>query len=289
MTIMDMKKEIVKNIKDIDYKTNIVKQQFINSLDDVEDESNLQDELMEYIVNNKEDFNIMFTKYDCLPEINIYNVRFRLYYYDNYKKDIYGIELDDYFGIELYQYDLIIGGPNHGQLTINGYHDENKNDYDIIHDLNTSSNIEDYACLDNFKVFIQNMYDNHIKKCNDNADKRKKFKLYIRKFRVKLITDVYKKLSKEYTYILDYSDGGRETYHTIMMHSQILLNEINRELLGFMFDKEYFKQCKNLKILVRNLRKDMQEWYDNVPKYIDNISINNIGASDISRIILSFV
>ena len=287
MTIMDMKKEIVNNIKDIDHKTNAIKRKFMNSLDDVEHECDLQDELMEYIIKNQDDFNIMFKKYDCLPEIDIYNVRFKLYYYD--KKDFYGIELDDYFGIELYQYDLIIGGPEHGKLTINGYHDENKNDYDIIHDLNTSSNIEDYACLDNFKVFIQNMYDNHLKKCNDNADKRKKFKLYIRKYRVKLIIDVYKKLSKEYTYILDYSDNGRETYQSIMMHSQILLNEINRELLGFMFDKEYFTQCKYLKILVNNLRKDMQEWYDNVPKYIDNISINNIGTSDISRIILSYV
>ena len=123
---------------------------------------------MEHIIDNSNNFKIMFTKYDCLPEINIDNVRFRLYYYDRYKKNIFGIELDDYFGIELYQYDLIIGGSNHGKLIINGNHNENNNDYDIIHDLNTSSSIEDYACLDNFKDLIQNMYDNHIKKCNNN-------------------------------------------------------------------------------------------------------------------------
>ena len=96
-------------------------------------------------------------------------------------------------------------------------------------------------------------------------------------------------MSKHYTFVLDYSDGGRETYNSIMTHSKILINDINREVLGFSIDKEYFILCKNLKILVNNVRKDIQEWYENVDKYIDIIAYNNIGVSDISTIILSFV
>jgi len=298
MPIIDRKVTLVKSIKNINCKINGLTKRFINTLDEVEDETERMDELMEYIHNNINDFKIMFTKYNCLPEININNVRFRLYYYDKQLKGICGIDLDDYYGIELYQYDLIIGGPNHGNLIINGNYDENINDYDIIHNLNTSSrminspilkSIEDYDCIDTFKKIIQNMYDNNHKMCTNNDIKRKQFKSYIRKHRVELITDVYKKLSKDYTFVLDYSDGGRETYNSIMTHSKILINDINREVLGFSIDKEYFILCKNLKILVNNVRKDMQEWYENVDKYIDNIANDKIGVSDISSVILKYV
>ena len=40
-------------------------------------------------------------------------------------------DLDDYFGFELYRYELIVGGPKHGTFIVHGNHEDYDNEEDI--------------------------------------------------------------------------------------------------------------------------------------------------------------
>lgn len=289
-----MKRNIVESIKNIDRDISDTRRRFESKLD-YTDELDIENRLMEYIYENTNEFLDMFSKYKALRNITTLDqVRFRLYYknYDSNSNfsSTYSVDLDEFYGITLHQYDLIIGGDNNGNLIINGGHDNNKLQYNIIHSLTTSPITQDYSCIEKLRLFTQNIYDKYNSICARNHDKRRSFNRYIRHHRVHLITNVYDKLLEIYFYILNFSPGGREFYDMLIKHGKILLKDIHKEIKdNCNEDKLYKESCLFLKYKVDELHKKINTWYWNVPSYINEIVHNNIKVPEVGDIILSFV
>ena len=288
-----MKKELVKDIKGVDIEIAAIRRKFYSKLPDVPDEEELHDDVFDYIIDHNNTLSETFKKVPELKDIDVNDIKVECWFYSDEVEKYCTIELDDYYGaFEGYRYKLIAGGDNHGDLVVNGYHEDNPNEIDIVYKLAhlNSKNFDTFhTYIDNLRNKVQRFfrYLEPIQKSNRN--KIDKFSKYIRNHRIEMVTDVYKKLADMYLYILDYSDGGRQLYDVLITHSSVLLADINRELNGVDVDHEYFAVCRELKTLIIKVRTDMREWYENVNKYVDNIANENIGVSDMSQYILSFV
>lgn len=293
MSITEMKKELVKDIKGVDIEIAAIRRKFYSKLPDVPDEEELHDDVFDYIIDHNNTLSETFKKVPELKDIDVNDIKVECWFYSDEVEKYCTIELDDYYGaFEGYRYKLIAGGDNHGDLVVNGYHEDNPNEIDIVYKLAhlNSKNFDTFhTYIDNLRNKVQRFfrYLEPIQKSNRN--KIDKFSKYIRNHRIEMVTDVYKKLADMYLYILDYSDGGRQLYDVLITHSSVLLADINRELNGVDVDHEYFAVCRELKTLIIKVRTDMREWYENVNKYVDNIANENIGVSDMSQYILSFV
>lgn len=293
MSITEMKKELVKDIKGVDIEIAAIRRKFYSKLPDVPDEEELHDDVFDYIIDHNNTLSETFKKVPELKDIDVNDIKVECWFYSDEVEKYCTIELDDYYGaFEGYRYKLIAGGDNHGNLVVNGYHEDNPNEIDIVYKLAhlDSKNFDTFhTYIDNLRNKVQRFfrYLEPIQKSNRN--KIDKFSKYIRNHRIEMVTDVYKKLADMYLYILDYSDGGRQLYDVLITHSSVLLADINRELNGVDVDHEYFAVCRELKTLIIKVRTDMREWYENVNKYVDNIANENIGVSDMSQYILSFV
>ena len=221
-------------------------------------------------------------------------MRFRLYYTneDSHRKfpSTYSVDLDDLYGINLYQYDLVIGGENNGNLIINGGHPNNKFQYNIIHSLTSVDSSSQYSCIEKLRLFTQEIYDRYSKLCIKNQNKRSAFSKYIRHRKVHLISSYYDKLLDNYAYILDFSATGREIYDMLIIQGQIVQNDINKNMKDYCYDdKIYTESCLILKDKVLDIHANVNTWYWKVPSYVDHIATKYIEMPEISPIILSFI
>jgi hypothetical protein len=294
MSITEMKRDLVNDIKGIDIEISALKRRFYAKLPDIKPEEVLHEEVVDYIHENTDKLQQILNKVPELKDIDVNQIKVYCWFWSKLCNRYVTIDMDDYYGgmYQGYRYNLIVGGDDHGDLIVNGYHEDNANDIDIVYKLGSL----DRKNFDTFHAYIngiQNMvyeyfnYSEPIEK--ENKTKIANFNNYIRNHRIKMVTDVYTKLAKNYSYILDYSDGGRELYMVLMRHSDVLLTDINRELNGMDVNRQYFAFCRELKSLILKVKTDMHEWYVNVDKYVENIATNNIGVPDMSHNILSFV
>lgn len=290
MSIIEMKKDLVSDIKGVDIEISALRRRFYSKLPNVPEEDVLHNEVFEYIIEHNNQLSKILNKIPELKNIDVNHIKVECWFYSNDVNKYCTIDLDDYYGaFEGYRYKLIVGGDNHGNFIMNGYHEDNANDMDIVYKLG-DLNDKEYDTYTNAlrdKVQTYFRYIEPIQK--SNRKEIEAFSKYIRNHKLEMVTNIYKKLAVNYSYILDYSDGGREIYSVIMRYIDVLLTDINRTLNGVDVDHEYFARCRDLKTLVVKVQTDMHEWYENVDKYVDKIAKNNIGVSDVSQNILCFV
>lgn len=292
MSITEMKKELVRSIKGIDMEIGALRRRFYSkSIIDIRPEEDMHEEVIDYIYEHNDGLSEILKKISGLENIDVNDIKVECWFSSEKLHSYCTIDLDDYYGgaFQGYRYKLIVGGKNHGSLVVNGYHEDNANDMDIVYKLGELNNKEYDTYTNTLRNMVQKYFDHWESIKQSNRAKIDAFSKYIRNHRIELVTDIYKKLAMNYSYILDYSMGGGETYSAIITHSNVLLTDINRILNGVDVDHDYFERCLELKNLIIKVQTDMREWYDNVDKYVENIANENIGVSDMCQYILSFV
>lgn len=287
-----MKRDIVRGIKGIDMEIHALRRRFdAKGIRDIKPEEEMHEEVVEYIYEHNDELSKILKKIDGLENIDVDDIKVDCWFWSKELHSYCAIDLDDYYGgaFQGYRYKLIVGGKNHGNLVANGYHEDNANDMDIVYKLGELNNKEYDTYTNTICNMVQEYFDHWDPIRQSNRKKIDAFSKYIRNHRVKLVTDIYNKLAVSYSYILDYSIGGGETYSAIMRHSDVLLTDVNRILNGVDVDHDYFARCRKLKTLITQVQNDMRDWYNNVYIYVGKIAENNIGVSDMSQNILDFV
>ena len=92
-------------------------------------------------------------------------------------------DLDDYFGFELYRYELIVGGPKHGTFIVHGNHEDNENEEDIEIKLDDFN--QKFECIENLNKFVQHANDKNGEIHKRNIKHKKNFELYRKKNKIK--------------------------------------------------------------------------------------------------------
>lgn len=287
-----MKRDIVRGIKGIEMEIDALRRRFYSkSIITIRPEEEMQEEVVEYIYEHNDELSKILKKMSGLENIDVNDIKVECWFWSKELHSYCTIDLDDYYGgaFQGYRYKLIVGGKNHGNLVANGYHEDNANDMDIVYKLEELNNSEYDTYTNALRNMVQKYFDYWDPIKQSNREKLDAFSKYIRNHRVKMVTDVYKKLAASYSYILDYSAGGGEMYSVLLRHSDVLLTDVNRILNGIDVDHDYFARCRELKTLITQVQNDMRDWYNNVYIYVGKIAENNIGVSDISQNILDFV
>lgn len=287
-----MKRDIVQGIKGIDIEIDALRRRFYSkSIIDIKPEEEMHEEVVDYIYEHNDELSKILKKIGGFESIDVNDIKVECWFWSKEFNSYCTVELDEYYGgaFQGYRYKLIVGGTNHGDLVVNGYHEDNANDMDIVYKLGELHNTEYDTYTNTLRNMVQKYFDYWEPIKQSNREKIDAFSKYIRNHRVEMVTDIYKKLAINYSYILDYSIGGSEIYSAIMSHSDVLLTDINRILNGVDVDHDYFTRCRELKTLITKVQNNMRDWYNNVYIYVGKIAENNIGVSDMSQNILDFV
>ena len=135
-----------------------------------------------------------------------------------YAKDLY-----DYFGFELYRYELIVGGPKHGTFIIHGNHEDNENEEDIEIKLDDFN--QKFECIENLNKFVQDANDENGEIHKRNAQRKKNFELYRKKNKIKKIMEVYTLFKTKYHMVIGYNAISKKRYDTFNKKIQDLTTE----------------------------------------------------------------
>ncbi len=192
-------------------------------------------------------------------------------------------DLDDYFGNELYKYELVVGGPKHGTFIINGNHDENENEEDIeikLDDFNRK-----FECIENLNKFVQDAFDKNKKIKERNIKLTKNFELYTKKVKIKKIIEVYSLFKTKYNLTIGYNSSSKRRYDIINTKIKELKTEAC-ELLktNDMCDEELKILCQELINILDIVNDDMKDWFSS----IDN-GVNAYFCKDLSEYICDYI
>ena len=304
----DQLHKLSKLVKSVIIEDNDMQKKFLNQMENIVDEDDIIDELMEKwnemidepsyhnlrallkkrlnIENNNEiDENVKLKscywadKCDCIRKNNLY-----LHAPNCHNGQMwYAKDLDDYFGIELYRYELIVGGPKHGTFIIHGNHEDNENEEDIEIKLDEFN--QKFDCIENLNSFIQDACDENRKICKRNAQRRKDFELYRKKDKIKKITEVYTLFKTKYNMIIGYNELSKKRYGIFNKKIQDLITEAC-ELLSINdnYDQDLNVLCQELIDILNVVKEDMESWYNTVEK-----GINTKFSEDLSKYICDFI
>lgn len=301
MSISKIKTDISNSIRGIDIKLYGLRQRLYMNKQKKGYIS--RDELIDYIdTNSYTMLPEILGNYEELREINIEDIKILCYYWIDDERTIQeSVNLDSYYGIiesyqdgdivdwepSLYRYTLNIGGKKHGKFVINAEHPDNDNTSDIVYQLDPDSTYE-YMYFKELAEMSQCYYDKVKKQKIKNKIQDMYIKKYIRNHRIELITEVYRKIASNYSFILSYSKEGNKLYDVMIRQSGILLNQATQELNKPDTDLEYSRICTELYDLITMVKSDMSEWYENVDKCVYRIANDN-AVCDVGVHILSFV
>ncbi len=195
----------------------------------------------------------------------------------------YANDLDDYFGNELYKYELVVGGPKHGTVIINGYHDENENEEDIeikLDDFNRK-----FECIENLNKFVQDAFDENKKIKERNENVKKNFELYTRKFKIKKIIEVYSLFKTKYNLTIGYNSSSKRRYNVYSAKIKELRTEAY-ELLrtNDICDEELKILCQELLNILDIVNDDMKDWFSSIDK-----GVNAYFCEDLSKYICDYI
>ena len=216
---------------------------------------------------------------ECITENNLY-----LHAHNCHNGQMwYAKDLGDYFGFELYRYELVVGGPKHGTFIINGNHDENENEKDIEIKLDDFN--QKFECIENLNKFVQDANDENGKICERNAQKKKNFKLYKQKNQIQKIIEVYTLLKTKYHMIIGYNSCSKRKYDLFKRK----IEELNTEACELLdinnnFDEDLKILCEDLIHILNIVKEDMETWYTTVEK-----EINTKFSEDLSKYICDFI
>ena len=216
---------------------------------------------------------------ECITENNLY-----LHAHNCHNGQMwYAKDLDDYFGFELYRYELVVGGPKHGTFIINGNHDENENEEDIEIKLDDFN--QKFECIENLNKFVQDANDENGKIHKRNIESKKRFKLYKQKNQIQKIIEVYTLLKTKYHMIIGYNSCSKRKYDLFKRK----IEELNTEACELLdinnnFDEDLKILCEELIHILNNVKEDMETWYTTVEK-----EINTKFSEDLSKYICDFI
>ena len=195
----------------------------------------------------------------------------------------YAKDLDDYFGFELYRYELIVGGPKHGTFIVYGNHEDNENEEDI--EINLDDFNQKFECIENLNKFVQDANDENGKICERNAQKKKNFELYRKKNKIKKIIEVYTLFKTKYHMIIGYNKISKRRCDVFKQKIEDLTTEACELLdINNNFDEELKILCEELIHILTSVDDDMEEWYDTVEE-----KMNTKFNEDLSKYICDFI
>jgi hypothetical protein len=195
----------------------------------------------------------------------------------------YAKDLDDYFGFELYRYELIVGGPNHGTFIVHGNHEDNENEEDI--EINLDDFNQKFECIENLNKFVQDANDKNGEIHKRNKKHKKNFELYRKKNKIKKIIEVYTLFKTKYHMIIGYNKISKRRCDIFKQKIQDLTNEAS-ELLSINnnYDEDLKKLCEELIHILEMVKEDMEDWYDTVEE-----EMNTKFSEDLSKYICDFI
>jgi len=277
-----MTTDIVRSLNDLNRETQRLKNRFVSTMpshnSSEEFEWKFEEALNDWWENGEEEFNELVENHPELKNKNFEDIRIRVYYWSKthvckcnetsrpcchtcHNGQIYfASDLDYYYGIELYQYDLIIGGPNHGDLIVNGGHPENDNDDDIVYKLVTDN--DSTIHIESFKAFVYEHFDYYETIEQENNKKRHDFNQFLERFRVNGINEIYTILRNNYASIIGYTYKKRRAHNAILGNVNRLLLDI-KDRLGKEITNEY-------RVSLLLLRDNISE----VKRYVEDIDYN---------------
>ena len=277
-----MTTDIVRSLNDLNRETQRLKNRFVSTMpshSSSEDfEWKFEEALNDWWENGEDEFNKLVEKHPELKNKNFEDIRIRLYNWSKthvckcnetrrpcchtcHNGQIYfASDLDYYYGIELYQYDLIIGGPNHGDLIVNGGHPENDNEDDIVYKLVTDN--DSTIHIESFKAFVYEHFDYYETIEQENNKKRHDFNQFLERFRVNGINEIYTILRNNYASIIGYTYKKRRAHNAILGNVNRLLLDI-KDRLGKEITNEY-------RVSLLLLRDNISE----VKRYVEDIDYN---------------
>ena len=291
MSIQEIKTDLSSSIKGIEMEIDALRRRFYSkSIITIKPEEEMQEEVVEYIYEHNEDLSKILKKVGGLEDIDVDDIKVECWFFSKELHTYCTIDLDDHYGgaFQGYRYKLIVGGKNHGNLVANGYHEDNANDMDIVYKLEELNNSEYDTYTNTLRNMVQGYFDYWDPIKQSNREQIDAFSKYIRNHRIKLITEVYRKIASNYSLILSYNKEGNKLYDVMIRQSEILLNQTTQELNKPDIYPEYSRLCTELRDLIIVVKRDMSEWYKNVDKCIYRIANDNV-VSDIRHHILSFV
>ena len=302
MSITEIKTDISSSIKGIDIEIAGLKRRLYMNKHKQKGYIS-RDGLIDYIdINSYTMLPEILGNYKELREIDIEDIKVLCYFWiDDERKMHDNVDLNSYYGTidiyddgniidwqpALYRYTLNIGGKKHGKFVINAEHPDNDNTSDIVYQLDPDSTYE-YTYFKEIAEMSQRYYDKIKKQININKLQDMYINKYIRNHRVKMVTEVYRKIASNYSLILSYNNEGNLLYDVMIRQSGILLDQATQELNKSNVDPEYSRVCKELYDLITMVKSDMREWYENVDKCIYRIA-NDKALNDVRHHILSFV
>lgn len=195
----------------------------------------------------------------------------------------YANDLDDYFGFELYKYELVVGGPKHGTVIINGNHDENENEEDIeikLDDFNRK-----FECIENLNKFVQDTFDENRNIIERNINRKKNIELNTRKLKIKRIIEVYSLFKTKYNLTIGYNSSSKRRYDVFNKKIKELTTEAC-ELLktNDCSDEELKILCQELVNILNICNNDMKDWLALIDK-----GVKRHFCEDLSKYICDFI
>jgi len=304
----DQLDELNSLVKSVIKEDNVMQRRFYKHLESIVDEDDIIDELMEkwnemidepsyhdlrallkkYLNvehDNEIDENVKLKscywadKCDCITKNNL-----SLHAINCHNGQMwYAKDLDDYFGFELYRYELIVGGPKHGTFIVHGNHEDNENEEDIEIKLDDFN--QKFECIENLNKFVQDANDKNGEIVKLNAQRKKNFELYMKKNKIKKITEVYTLFKTKYHMVIGYNKHSKRRYDIFNKKIQDLTNEAC-ELLSINdnYDQDLKILCQELIDILTNVDDDMKNWYNIVEE-----GINTKFNEDVSKYICDFI
>jgi hypothetical protein len=218
-------------------------------------------------------------KCDCITKNNLY-----LHVPNCTKGRIWHAkDLDDYFGFELYRYELIVGGPKHGTFIVHGNHEDNENEEDIEIKLDDFN--QKFECIENLNKFVQYANDKNGEIHERNIKYKKNFELYMKKNKIKKIIEVYTLFKTKYHMIIGYNKISKRRYDIFNKKIQDITNEASEILsINDNYDEDLKELCEELMHILDIVKKDMEDWYDTVEE-----KMNTKFSEDVSKYICDFI
>ena len=290
MSIPEIKTDLVNSIKGIDIEISAIRRRFESKLPYIKPEEELHEKVIDYVYDNNDRLSKILNNVPELKVIDVNDIKIECWVWSNICKQYCTIDLDEYYGggYEPYLYKLIVGGENHGDIVMNGYHEDNTNNFDIVYKVGGLHNDEFDTYTSDIRLMVEQYFRYYDPIKEENEIKKDNFNKYIRNHRIELITEVYRKIASNYSLILSYNKKGNQLYDVMIRQSEILLDQATQELNKTNVDPEYSKLCTELYKLITSVISDMSEWYENVDKCIYRIANDKV-VSDVRHHILSFV
>lgn len=292
MSISEMKREIVHNIKSIDIAVDGYKRRFERTLPEYKYEEELHEEIMDYVYENNNMLSEILHKYDKLKDIDVNDIKLVCWYKPKSVNQYCTIDLDECYGgmYTFYRYYLVIGGENHGNFIIND-HPDNSNDGfgEIVYKLGNWDNDEYHAYINSIRDMVINYFTYWEPIEEEIKLKRQNFKNYIERFRADTMLEIYKKIDQYHPFILGYGNKSRELYYAMYNNSTRILYDIQVKLRESNQNTEYFVVLNELRETMESVQRKMKDWFENGQKCVYHVCKQYNIPSEINKQIMCFV